>query len=385
MDNKHIQEGLVQIKVPEFDKVSARAPVFYNPAMELNRDLSILALQKFQIDIGKEITICDAFGGSGIRGIRYAREISGVSHVVVNDISSLAVQFAKENADLNDVKNLEISQNDANIVLRERRGEFDVVDIDPFGTPSYFVDSVANSLKADSLLCLTATDTSALCGTYKEPCIRKYNAVPLKTEYCHENGIRIMAGFAALTFAKYKKSVVVKFSHSSEHYMRLYLQVEKGAKQADESLKNIGFIIHCRKCLFRKTVNGLAPHILDKCPECGEKTQVGGPMWLGEIQDPAFLEGMIILADEKEINTKKKVLKLLKRCLEESKMPATFYDLHGICKKLKISAPSILDVMESLEADDFLVSRTHYNPTAIKTNAPLTKIEEVISRLIMED
>lgn len=385
MDNKHIQEGLVQIKVPEFDKVSARAPVFYNPAMELNRDLSILALQKFQIDIGKEITICDAFGGSGIRGIRYAREISGVSHVVVNDISSLAVQFAKENADLNDVKNLEISQNDANIVLRERRGEFDVVDIDPFGTPSYFVDSVANSLKADSLLCLTATDTSALCGTYKEPCIRKYNAVPLKTEYCHENGIRIMAGFAALTFAKYKKSVVVKFSHSSEHYMRLYLQVEKGAKQADESLKNIGFIIHCRKCLFRKTVNGLAPHILDKCPECGEKTQVGGPMWLGEIQDPAFLEGMIILADEKEINTEKKVLKLLKRCLEESKMPATFYDLHGICKKLKISAPSILDVMESLEADDFLVSRTHYNPTAIKTNAPLTKIEEVISRLIMED
>lgn len=385
MDNKHIQEGLVQIKVPEFDKVSAKAPVFYNPAMELNRDLSILALQKFQMDLGEEINICDAFGGSGIRGIRYALEISGVSHVVVNDISSLAVQFEKENADLNDVQNLEISQNDANLVLRERRGEFDVVDIDPFGTPSYFVDSVANSLKSNSMLCITATDTSALCGTYKEPCIRKYNAVPLKTDYCHENGIRIMVGFVALTFAKYKKSVVVKFSHSSEHYMRLYLQVEKGAKQADESLKNMGFIIHCRKCLFRKPINGLAPHIPDKCPECGEKTQVGGPLWLGEIQDPDFIEGMISLAEEKEIKTKKKVLKLLNQCLEESKMPATFYDLHGVCKKLKISAPPILDVMESLEAENFLVSRTHYNPTAIKTNAPLNKIEEVIKRLIIAD
>jgi tRNA (guanine26-N2/guanine27-N2)-dimethyltransferase len=384
MDNKHIQEGLVQIKVPEFDKVSAKAPVFYNPAMELNRDLSILALQKFQMDLGEEINICDAFGGSGIRGIRYALEISGVSHVVVNDISSLAVQFEKENADLNDVQNLEISQNDANLVLRERRGEFDVVDIDPFGTPSYFVDSVANSLKSDSMLCITATDTSALCGTYKEPCIRKYNAVPLKTDYCHENGIRILAGFVALTFAKYKKSVVVKFSHSSEHYMRLYLQVEKGAKQADESLKNMGFIIHCRKCLFRNPINGLAPHIPDKCPECGEKTQVGGPLWLGEIQDPEFIEGMISLAEEKEIKTEKKVLKLLNRCLEESKMPATFYDLHGVCKKLKISAPPILDVMESLEAENFLVSRTHYNPTAIKTNAPLNKIEEVIQRLLLE-
>jgi tRNA (guanine26-N2/guanine27-N2)-dimethyltransferase len=381
MNNKHIQEGLVKIIVPEFDKVSAKAPVFYNPAMELNRDLSVLALQKFQIDLGEDITVCDAFGGSGIRGIRYSKEISGVSKVVVNDISSLALKFTEENASLNEVENLEISQNDANMVLREKRGEFDVVDIDPFGTPSYFIDSVANSLKSDSLLCVSATDTSALCGTYKEPCIRKYNAVPLKTEYCHENGIRILAGFVALTFAKYKKSVVIKFSHSSEHYMRIYFQIEKGAKEADESLKNMGFIIHCKKCLFRQTINGLAPHIPEKCPECGEKTRVGGPLWLGQVQNSDFLEGMIALSEEKELNKEKQVLKLLNRCLEESKMPATYYDLHVVCKKLKISSPSILDVMETLENEGFLVSRTHYRPTGIKTNASLAKIEEIIKKL----
>jgi tRNA (guanine26-N2/guanine27-N2)-dimethyltransferase len=381
MNNKHIQEGLVKIIVPEFDKVSAKAPVFYNPAMELNRDLSILALQKFQMDLGEDITVCDAFGGSGIRGIRYSKEISGVSKVVVNDISSLALKFTAENASLNEIENLEISQNDANMVLREKRGEFDVVDIDPFGTPSYFIDSVANSLKSDSLLCVSATDTSALCGTYKEPCIRKYNAVPLKTEYCHENGIRILAGFVAMTFAKYKKSVVIKFSHSSEHYMRIYFQIEKGAKEADESLKNMGFIIHCKKCLFRKTINGLAPHIPEKCPECGEKTRVGGPLWLGQVQDSDFIEGMIALSEEKELNKEKQVLKLLNRCLEESEMPVTYYDLHVVCKKLKISSPSILDVMETLESEGFLVSRTHYRPTGIKTNASLTKIEEIIEKL----
>lgn len=381
MNNKHIQEGLVKIIVPEFDKVSAKAPVFYNPAMELNRDLSILALQKFQMDLGEDITVCDAFGGSGIRGIRYSKEISGVSKVVVNDISSLALKFTAENASLNEIENLEISQNDANMVLREKRGEFDVVDIDPFGTPSYFIDSVANSLKSDSLLCVSATDTSALCGTYKEPCIRKYNAVPLKTEYCHENGIRILAGFVAMTFAKYKKSVVIKFSHSSEHYMRIYFQIEKGAKEADESLKNMGFIIHCKKCLFRKTINGLAPHIPEKCPECGEKTRVGGPLWLDQVQDSDFIEGMIALSEEKELNKEKQVLKLLNRCLEESEMPVTYYDLHVVCKKLKISSPSILDVMETLESEGFLVSRTHYRPTGIKTNASLTKIEEIIEKL----
>lgn len=45
---KCIEEGLTKIEFPEFDKISSDAPVFYNPHMELNRDLSILAIQIFQ-------------------------------------------------------------------------------------------------------------------------------------------------------------------------------------------------------------------------------------------------------------------------------------------------------------------------------------------------
>ena len=45
---KRIEEGLTKIEFPEFEKVSSDAPVFYNPHMELNRDLSILAIQAFQ-------------------------------------------------------------------------------------------------------------------------------------------------------------------------------------------------------------------------------------------------------------------------------------------------------------------------------------------------
>lgn len=380
MNDKSIQEGLIKITVPPFDKVSAQAPVFYNPVMELNRDLSVLAIQQFQRELDQDITICDAFGGSGIRGVRYSKEIEGVSGVVVNDISSLAVEFARKNAELNDIRNLEVSQNDANLLLRNRRGEFDVVDIDPFGTPSFFVESAGNSLKSDSLLCVTATDTSALCGTYKEPCIRKYNAMPLKSEYCHENGVRILAGFVAMTLAKYKKMVEVKFSHSSEHYMRLYLKIGKGSKKTDDSLKNMGFVVHCRKCLFREPLMGLAPHIPRNCPVCGEKLVVGGPMWLGSMQDPDFIRGMLELAEEKEINTEKKVLKLLNMCLDEATLPPTFYDIHKISEKLKISAPPLITVIEKLEEDGFSVSRTHYQPTAIKTNAPLERIEEIISK-----
>ena len=72
---KHIEEGLTKIEFPEFDKVSSAAPVFYNPHMELNRDLSILAIQVFQKEQNRGINICDLVGGSGLRGIRYKKEI----------------------------------------------------------------------------------------------------------------------------------------------------------------------------------------------------------------------------------------------------------------------------------------------------------------------
>ena len=215
---KSIEEGLTKIEFPEFEKVSSQAPVFYNPHMEMNRDLSILAIQVFQKEQDREINICDLFGGSGIRGVRYKNEIDGVGEVSINDISETANHYERHNIELNNLSDVEVYQHDASMFLRMKRGEFDVIDIDPFGTPSPFLDSAGYCARRNSLLCVTATDTSALCGTYEEPCIRKYNAKPYKSEYCHENGIRILAGFVALTLSKYAKCIEVKMSHSTEHY-----------------------------------------------------------------------------------------------------------------------------------------------------------------------
>ena len=388
-DIEIIKEGLVEIHVPKFEKVSASAPVFYNSRMELNRDISILALQTFQEEIEKEINICDVFGGSGIRAIRYKKEIDGVGEVFVNDISSLAVEQSKDNALINNVE-IEIHQKEANIMLRENRGIFDVIDIDPFGTPSYFIDSASYSLKKDSLLCVTATDTSALCGTYKEPCIRKYNAKPYKSEYCHENGIRILAGFVALTLAKYKKYIEgIKLSHSSEHYMRLYLKINKGSAATDESLaENIGHIIHCKKCLYRKAITGLASPIPEICPICGEKLVIAGPLWIGKLQDHDFIANMISKLDEnnsnkKQLNTEKKVLKLLNSCLEESDAPITFYDIHVICRNLKISAPKLDKVIDSLKKEGFLAIKTHFSPIGIKSDIGIEELKAIIESLVI--
>lgn len=378
---KTVEEGLTKIQFPEFDKISSDAPVFYNPHMELNRDISILALQTFQKQEDSNINICDLFGGSGIRGVRYKNEIDGVGHVFINDISETANEYERHNVELNNLKDIEIFQHDASMFLRMHRGEFDVIDIDPFGTPSPFLDSAGYCSRRNSLLCVTATDTSALCGTYKEPCIRKYNAKPYKSEYCHETGIRILAGFVALTLAKYSKSIEVKLSHSTEHYMRLYIEVKKGSKKSDECLKNIGYISHCKHCLYREENKGLATSTPNICPECGEKLIQAGPLWLGEIQNEEFISKMIAESENKKLNTKEDVLKLLESCRIEAESPATFYDVHKICKILKISAPKLDLVFGNLEKEGFEAVKTHFNPLGIKTNAPLKKIKEIIKTL----
>ncbi len=384
MNHMIISEGQVKIRIPPFEKVSSRAPVFYNPVMELNRDLSVLALQQFKSGIEKDLSICDAFGGSGIRGIRYSKEVLGVERVVINDVNPKAVALARKNSLENNLNKITVCQKDANLLLRLCKGKFNVVDIDPFGTPSPFIDSAAVNLPRNSMLAVTATDTSALCGTYPEPCIRKYGSKPLKTEYCHENGLRILAGYLSLSFARYKKFLTFKFSHSTEHYLRLYATVMKGAKKTDKSLKNMGYIAHCPSCLNREVYYGMVPLIDARCPRCDRPMRVAGPMWCGNMQDPDFISGMIEKSEKFVLNRVKEVDKLLNLCKSESRAPPTFYDIHTICSKLKISAPPMISLLDLLQDKGYVASPTHFTPTGIKTSAPLEVVEQLVEYLVKQ-
>ena len=69
---------------------------------------------------------------------------------------------------------------------------------------------------------------------------RNYSAVPLKTEYYPEMGVRILMGAVARTLAKYDKAMTPLLSYASAHYVRLFVSVKKGIKEADECLKRNG-------------------------------------------------------------------------------------------------------------------------------------------------
>lgn len=381
MKTHFVEEGLVRIQVPNFEKISSEAPVFYNPVMELNRDISVVVINQYRKELDHDISICDAFGGTGIRGIRYSKEINGVDSVAICDVNPLAIEQSQKNIELNEVENVELHKTDANILLQSNKGLFDVVDIDPFGTPAMFLQATSANIRPGGLICISATDTSALCGTYHDPCLRKYGAEPQKTEYCHENGIRILIASIARNLAVNQKYLEVLFSHSTEHYMRIYARVHRGAKKTNESLDNIGFIAHCPKCLYRTTYKGYAPAMAKNCPECGHKYDIAGPLWLGNISSKEFVSKMIDMADTLNLNTKDKLLELFERCYDEAEGPITFYDIHKICKKLKISAPKMNDVIDEIRKRGYFISRTHFKLTGMRTDMPLDELKSVVVEL----
>ena len=74
-------------------------------------------------------------------------------------------------------------------------------------------------------------------------------------------------------------------------------------------------------------------------------------------------------------------MKLLNSCLQEADAPATFYDVHTICKSLKISAPKLDLIFDEIRNEGFDAIKTHYNPLGIKTDADINKIKEILIKL----
>lgn len=238
-----IKEGEVEALVPKLesfrtapsDYAPSKAPVFYNPIMEFNRDLAVLAIQTYQRTVQHKITICEPLMGTGLRGIRFAAEIRGVEKVVMNDLSEEAFRLASLNVKSSGLKSkATVKHDEANHLLSSYsvpHMRFDVVDIDPFGSPVRFLDSAIRALRDEGLIALTATDMAPLCGVHPRACIRKYGGKPLRTEYCHELAVRLLSGSLATTAARQDIGIRMVFSHKAEHYIRIYATIHYGTKR----------------------------------------------------------------------------------------------------------------------------------------------------------
>jgi len=345
-----------------------RPPVFFNPRMKLNRDVTCAVVRAVRESEG-EVGFLDLLAGSGAKGLRVAREAGARVHL--NDASSEAVAAIRENARRNRMATkVTITGKNANLLLQEVHRDFEFIDIDPFGTPVPFLDNALMSVKTGGYLGVTATDTAPLCGVYPKSCYRKYGAIPLRSEFCHEVGLRILVGYVARAAARYARSIRCVLSHSSDHYFRAFVRVGNGKERAKACLEKLGYVYYCRRCLAHSHERGFFPS--RRTCRCGRRMETAGPLWLGGIKEAGFARAVL---REAEYIGSRRLVRLMETIAGELAEPF-YYDTHRLAKLEGVEVRSMEEIIRALSG--YRVSRTHFNPVAIKTDAPLEAVKRAL-------
>lgn len=333
-----IEEGKAKIKVPVEKKISKELPVFYNPVMKLNRDISVILLRAVE---NKDMMIGLPLAGSGVRAVRFLKELpkSKIKELWVNDLNPEAIKIIKDNFKLNKIK-AKIFNMDANKFILESAG-FDYIDIDPFGSPNFLLNNSIVRLSRGGILAVTATDTGCLCGSFPKAGVRKYWAKTGRNDNMHETGLRILIRKVQLVGAEHDKALIPIFSYSKDHYFRVFFRCEKGKTKADKIMKQFGM-----------------------------HNEVG-PMWMGELWDTKLISKMRKIEDSK----------FLKMLYEESKIKVVgFHNIPMICKRNKLSVRKREEIFKEIKKKGYNVAVTHFREDSIRSYIPEKELLKILKK-----
>jgi len=352
-----VREETVFLRVPQKSLSDPHhCEVFYNPAMRFSRSMASLALGVS----GKKIVL-DGLCATGARGLRLVKE-NKIKKIFLVDANPAAVTLAEQNIVLNALSNAAAVCADFNEFANQHPTDFDFIEIDPFGTPTPFLESSFRALKNNGVLSVTSTDLANLCGK-KLPCLKYYQAKPLKNAFSHETALRILLGKIALVAKSKGFAVKPLLCYYQGHHAKAIVKCTRGKTKLP-----LDFLSYCEKCLTvalgRKT----------NC-KCGNRAIVGGPLWAEAFCDKGFLKKIIALNEKRNYADKKKIDKTLSLLLNEQDFPPFFYDLHFVADHFGLKIESKMDeIILRLKKKGFRAVRTHFEPTGIKTNAPVEKI-----------
>ncbi|XP_056426291.1 tRNA (guanine(26)-N(2))-dimethyltransferase isoform X2 [Hyla sarda] len=440
-----ITEGKAKVIYPSANQV------FYNPVQEFNRDLTCAVItefarmqlaekgidvvvpgereqQKVVVDLSdngedssvpapednpapaerRTVTVGEAcpeglrvlegLAASGLRSIRFATEVPGLQSIVANDFSASAVELIKRNIQFNSVEHLvTASYSDARILMYNKMGKhdrFNVIDLDPYGSPAMFLDAAVQSVSEGGLLCVTCTDMAVLAGNSGETCYGKYGSMSLKSRFCHEMALRILLHSLDLHANCYQRYIVPLLCVSADFYIRVFVRVYTGQAKVKMSASKQAMVYNCVGCgtfhLQRmgravaqgnnmKFSAGTGPPVGTNCEFCHQKHQVGGPIWAEPLHDVAFVQKVLAASERnpKRFKTADRIEGMLSMVTEELNIPL-YYTMDNLSSTVRCNTPSLLQFRSALLNADYKVSLSHACQNAIKTDAPPSVIWDIM-------
>lgn len=413
-----VSEGKVEILQPK--------SVFYNPVQEFNRDFSILAINTFikneywktakfgEYVSKRDIKILDALSATGLRAVRYAKEVNAGEYplkIHANDLLPQATQVIQENAERNCVADkISVSTGDASLFMYQNRkyeDRFLIVDVDPYGCPTQFLDAAVQCISDGGLLMVTCTDMAILCGNHSETCFAKYGSVSLKPASLHEQALRIVLRSIDSCATKYSRYIRPLLSISADFYIRIFVQVFSSKLDAKRSASKTGHIYLCQGCQThfiqpmggysevtlesgqtqRHYVTGRGPVVGKSCEFCGGDFLVGGPIWIDPIHSLDFVDKLKqeVDAHSGDYKTYKRIRGMLEVVSEELPDVVLFRTLDDLSETIKCPSPSMDTIRSAILNAGYRVSYSHVHRSSIKTDAPPSFLWDVLKKWNQEN
>ena len=379
------------------------------------------------------LTILEALAASGLRSVRYWNEIPGVKHVTINDLEAAAVERARENLRNNNLESVMLESNDTRdhgicvnhgdatheLYISRRPQQtinptptqakqqpmWDVIDLDPYGSASPFLDGAVQAVESGGLLCITCTDMAALGGSHPDTAYGRYAALPIQSaRYLQELALRILLYTVSVSAARYGRTIRPVLSVGMAFYVRIFVEINDDKRGVQDLSLNIGHVYQSSQCPTFMTLphgqmggkNGnvyqsirLTPA---KCPETGSNFKVGGPMWLGPLHDKGVVKTALERLENESgsspkmelIATRKRLYGLLTSVAEEVEAPL-YYTVPDLAKALLCSCPPLQKTKAALVNAGYQVSGYHKQPEALKTNAPSHVVWDVFRAWVKEN
>lgn len=381
-----VVEGKVEIIVPRLDYyrvspneyVPSKAPVFYNPLMKENRDFTVAIANIIRRETGRSLCFGDSMAGVGVRSIRVLTEAEW-DEACVNDESQKAFSTIVMNIKLNGLEGRAYpSKTDANVfhVTHSPRGSrFDMLDVDPFGSPVRFLDTCFRAVKHGGMLSVTATDTANLFGIHRRAAGILYGVNIFKTGFMRELGVRVLLKTVAEAAARNERGIEPIVSIASRHYVKVFVRVLKSRKHAFRNISQIGFLKVRR---VEKIYEPLG--VVDAGEGCEEDCTLLGPLYTGEAYSREWL-GKILLQKSEETWLDENVFRIVESLLSDDQKIVGGIDLIGLASSFHQSPPRRSMVIERLLEEGFSACRSGLDNNCIRTDAGLEELVKIIKSL----
>lgn len=268
--------------------------------------------------------ILDALSATGLRALRYAKEIPMATSITANDLSSAATASIKQNVQHNGVEDIvkpitgdarAHMYNSASSPAHADQRLYQVIDLDPYGTAAPFFDAAVQALADGGLLCVTCTDAGVFASAgYLEKTFSQYGGLPFKGPQSHEGGLRLILHAIATSAARYGISIEPLLSLSIDFYARLFIRIKKSPAEVKFLAGKTMVVYNCdagcgswttqflAQTREKKAKNGdtfykfslaQAPSANQQCEHCGFKMHLSGPMWGGPLHNPWYIQKIL--------------------------------------------------------------------------------------------